>query len=174
MLERCPRSLTLIAPQDAHIAVPVCAATLAKWYPRGMNLAPLRTLAIAALIATAALTGCSGSTPATASDSGPARVGTGEFAAVIEQPGIQIIDVRTPEEFAEGHIAGAVNIPVQQADFGDRIAQLDPNTTYAVYCRSGNRSQPAVDAMEQAGITDIYELESGTKGWTAEGQPLTR
>lgn len=157
-----------------HIAVAACAKTIAKWYPRGMNLAPLRTLAIAALIATAALTGCSGSTPATASDSGPARVGTGEFAAVIEQPGIQIIDVRTPEEFAEGHIAGAVNIPVQQADFGDRIAQLDPNTTYAVYCRSGNRSQPAVDAMEQAGITDIYELESGTKGWTAEGRPLTR
>ena len=122
----------------------------------------------------ATITACSASTQATTSDPGPARVGVAEFATILEEPGVEIIDVRTPEEFAEGHIAGAVNIPVQQADFGDRIAQLDPNTTYAVYCRSGNRSQPAVDAMEQAGITDIYELESGTKGWTAEGRPLTR
>ena len=144
------------------------------WYPRGMNPARLLALVICALVVVGGLTGCSGSTPATASDSGPARVGTGEFAAVIEQPGIQIIDVRTPEEFADGHIAGAVNIPVQQPDFASRVAQLDPGATYAVYCRSGNRSQPAVAAMEEAGITNIYELDSGTKGWTAAGQPLTR
>lgn len=148
------------------------------WYPIDMNPARLLALVISALIVAGGLTGCSASTsassPATASDSGPARVGTGEFAAVIEQPGIQIIDVRTPEEFADGHIAGAVNIPVQQPDFATRIAALDPNATYAVYCRSGNRSQPAVAAMEEAGITDIYELDSGTKGWTAAGQPLIR
>ncbi|MCE9514418.1 MAG: rhodanese-like domain-containing protein [Mycobacterium sp.] len=143
-----------------------------------MKPARLLALVICALVVAGGLTGCSASTSAstraTASDSGPARVGTGEFAAVIEQPGTQIIDVRTPEEFADGHIAGAVNIPVQQPDFATRIAALDPNTTYAVYCRSGNRSQPAVAAMEEAGITTIYELDSGTKGWTAAGQPLTR
>lgn len=141
------------------------------WYIRGMKAIRLVVL-ISFLLAT--ITACSASTQATTSDSGPARVGVAQFATLVKEPGVAIIDVRTPEEFADGHIAGAVNIPVQQADFGDRIAQLDPNTTYAVYCRSGNRSQPAVDAMEQAGITDIYELESGTKGWTAEGQPLTR
>ncbi len=144
-----------------------------------MKPARLLALVICALVVAGGLTGCSASTsassPATASDAGgPARVGTGEFATVIEQPGTQIIDVRTPEEFADGHIAGAVNIPVQQPDFATRIAALDPNTTYAVYCRSGNRSQPAVAAMEEAGITTIYELDSGTKGWTAAGQPLTR
>jgi phage shock protein E len=148
--------------------------TLADWYTRGMTATRLRVL-ISALIVVGGLTGCSASTVATASDAGgPARVGTGEFATVIDQPGVVIIDVRTPEEFADGHITGAVNIPVQQADFASRIAGLDPNTTYAVYCRSGNRSQPAVAAMEEAGITTIYELDSGTKGWTAAGQPLTR
>ena len=124
---------------------------------------------ISALLA--AITACS---PSTQAADDPARVGTAEFAAVIEQPGVVILDVRTPEEFADGHIAGAVNIPVQQADFAGRVAQLDPNTTYAVYCRSGNRSQPAVAAMKDAGITTIYELDSGTKGWTSAGLPLTR
>ncbi len=139
-----------------------------------MNPARLLALVISALIVAGGLTGCSASTPATASDSGPARVDVAEFATVIDQPGVAIIDVRTPEEFADGHIAGAVNIPVQQPDFATRIAALDPNATYAIYCRSGNRSQPAVAAMEEAGITTIYELDSGTKGWTGAGQPLTR
>lgn len=118
-----------------------------------------------------ALTGCS-STPSAAAPDIPARVGTDEFATVITQPGVQIIDVRTPEEFADGHIRGAVNIPVQQPDFSAQIARLDKDATYAVYCRSGNRSQPAVAAMREAGITHIYELAGGTKDWTAEGQPL--
>lgn len=93
---------------------------------------------------------------------------------MIASPGVQIIDVRTPEEFADGHIAGAVNIPVQSPDFAARIGRLDPAGTYAVYCRSGNRSEPAVDAMKNAGITNIYELSSGTKGWSSAGQPLVR
>jgi phage shock protein E len=104
----------------------------------------------------------------------PLRVGVADFAEVITAPGVQIIDVRTPEEFAGGHIAGAVNIPVQQSDFVEQVSRLDANGTYAVYCRSGNRSRPAVDAMRRAGIDSIYELASGTKGWAAEGQPLTR
>ena len=126
-------------------------------------------LAVSALLL--AVAGCSPSTQATP---GVARVDVAEFATVITEPGVQIIDVRTPEEFADGHIRGAVNIPVQQPDFAERVAALDPAATYAVYCRSGNRSQPAVAAMRDAGITNIYELQSGTKGWTAAGQPLTR
>jgi phage shock protein E len=102
----------------------------------------------------------------------PVRVGVSDFAAIVQSPGVTILDVRTPEEFAQGHIAGAVNIPVEYPDYVQRVSELDPNGTYAVYCRSGNRSQPAVAALEQLGITGVYELESGTIGWTAEGQPL--
>ena len=97
-----------------------------------------------------------------------------QFEKMATKKKSKIIDVRTPEEFASGHIAGAVNIPVQAADFAAQIGALDPAGQYAVYCRSGNRSQPAVQAMEAVGITTIYELESGTKGWAAEGQPLVR
>ena len=104
----------------------------------------------------------------------PLRVGVDDFAEVIAAPGVQIIDVRTPEEFADGHIAGAVNIPVQRADFVEQVSLLDTDGTYAVYCRSGNRSEPAVEAMRGVGIDSIYELASGTKGWVSEGQQLIR
>ena len=70
--------------------------------------------------------------------------------------------------------AGAVNIPMQQPDFIERVAQLDPKATYAVYCRSGNRSKSAVAQMQGAGITHIYELAEGTNGWTAAGQELVQ
>lgn len=127
-------------------------------------------IALVALIAV--LTGCSTTQTAQAGSAG--RVGAAEFAKVLQQNGIQIIDVRTPAEFAEGHIAGAQNIPVQQSDFTSRVAALDPKATYAVYCRSGNRSQAAVAQMKAAGITNIYELAIGTNGWTAEGHSLVQ
>lgn len=104
----------------------------------------------------------------------PVRVGVPEFAEVITDPSVTIVDVRTPQEFSEGHIDGAVNIPVELPDFMDRVSELDTEGTYAVYCRSGNRSQPAVQGMASAGINGIYELESGTNGWTSEGQPLVQ
>ena len=138
--------------------------------------------AIVAAVLGAGLTACSNDTKAAAVEQtaasaaqlSPGRVSVAEFATVITKPGVQIIDVRTPEEFADGHITDAVNVPVQQPDFAARIAQLDPKGSYAVYCRSGNRSQGAVAQMKNIGITNIYELASGTKGWIADGQPLTR
>ena len=136
-----------------------------------------------AVVLTAGLTGCSTSTNAAAIEQvaeapagqlTPGRVDVAQFGEVITRPGVQIIDVRTPEEFAAGHIRGAVNIPVQQSGFAARIAQLDPSGSYAVYCRSGNRSQGEVAQMKSAGIVNIYELAEGTNGWTADGQPLIR
>ena len=143
-----------------------------------------RGLALAAcsltLILPGALAGCSSGSTATAAHAEvgqagqPVRVGVTEFATLAGSPDVRVIDVRTPEEFADGRIAGAVNMPVQSSEFSARVAELDPTATYAVYCRSGNRSQPAVAAMRDAGITTIFELSSGTKGWTSAGQPLVQ
>ena len=162
----------------------------------GMTFARRRTFialaAAASLALTVGLSGCSSDSGATETaaaaevqgptspvapveaPAAPVRVGVTEFANVIADPGVTIVDVRTPQEFAEGHIAGAVNIPVELPDFMDRVSELDPAGTYAVYCRSGNRSQPAVAGMASVGINGIYELESGTTGWTSEGQPLVQ
>lgn len=144
----------------------------------------MRRAAVSLLIlAAVTLTGCSPDPEASAADrdasisigsNSPVRVTVAEFASVIDNPGVQIIDVRTPEEFTAGHIPGAVNVPVQAPDFAAQVKRLDPNGTYAVYCRSGNRSKPAVAAMTKAGITKIYELASGTTGWTSDGRSLTR
>lgn len=149
----------------------------------------LAALAAASLALTVGLSGCSSDSGATetaaaAEVQGPAtpaeapaepvRVGVPEFANVIASPGVTIVDVRTPEEFAQGHIEGAVNIPVENPDFLDRVGELDPAGTYAVYCRSGNRSQAAVSGMSSIGINGIYELESGTNGWSSAGQPLVQ
>jgi rhodanese-related sulfurtransferase len=71
-----------------------------------------------------------------------------------------IIDVRTPQEFAAGHLSGAVNLDVNDPSFDARMAQLDRTGTYFVYCRSGNRSAQAVNRMRDAGFVDAYDYGS--------------
>jgi rhodanese-related sulfurtransferase len=67
-----------------------------------------------------------------------------------------LMDVRNPEEFAGGHLAGAVNVCYLCTTFADQIAQLDKSLTYLVYCASGHRSLLATEAMRAAGFTSLY------------------
>lgn len=71
-----------------------------------------------------------------------------------------LIDVRTPSEFASGHLEGALNIDVQSPDFEAQISALDPSGDYVVYCRSGNRSAQAIDRMEALGFTNLVNAGS--------------
>ena len=71
-----------------------------------------------------------------------------------------VIDVRTPQEFAAGHLDGAVLIDIKDDSVDSTIATLDPNANYIVYCRSGNRSAQAVTRMREAGIANITDLGS--------------
>lgn len=100
------------------------------------------------------------------------RVDVAGFADVVAQPGVTVVDVRTPEEFASGHLEGALNYDVQGADFAEQIKGLDPAGTYAVYCRSGNRSQAATQMMAQAGLVTLYDLDGGINDWIAAGNPV--
>ncbi|GAB4338734.1 MAG: hypothetical protein Kow00117_20040 [Phototrophicales bacterium] len=81
-----------------------------------------------------------------------------------------LIDVRTPEEFAAGHIQGAVNIPLQVLD--QYVSQLPDDQPIVVYCRSGNRSATAFDMITRAGFTDVYDIQGGTNAWVSQGLPL--
>jgi phage shock protein E len=85
-----------------------------------------------------------------------------------------VIDVRTPAEFAEGHLDGALNIPLESGNFPNEIAQLDPAGTYLVYCRSGNRSAAAVGVMEAAGFTGLTDLGGYADASAATGIPLVK
>jgi phage shock protein E len=83
-----------------------------------------------------------------------------------------IIDVRTPTEFADGRVEGAVNLDVQSADFESSLASLDKNAEYIVYCRSGNRSAIAVQIMAEAGITNVVDLGDLQSAATSLGRPI--
>lgn len=85
---------------------------------------------------------------------------------------VVIIDVRTPAEFASGHLQGAVNFDVQSPDFEAQIAQLDPEGSYYVYCRSGNRSGQAIDRMSSLGFTDLTNGGSVESASGATGIPV--
>jgi rhodanese-related sulfurtransferase len=95
-----------------------------------------------------------------------------EFSKKITESGVVILDVRTPGEFAEGYIEGAQLINFQSGNFENEIASLDKDVTYAVYCRSGNRSGQAVKIMHDAGFHNVYNLEGGVIDWANQGMPL--
>jgi len=108
-------------------------------------------LTLGTLAAVALISGCR---TAAANETNP------EVAGVASTLGAIIIDVRTPEEFAAGHLDGALLIDIKDASFDAKIAALDPNAEYMVYCRSGNRSAQAVTRMREAGIPKITDLGS--------------
>lgn len=125
------------------------------------------------------LSSCSGSSTASvASTPAPAqgleRVSPSVASVVVNELAPVIIDVRTPAEYAEGHIDSAKLIDLSAADFVEQIDALDRSATYFVYCRSGNRSATATSAMLQMGFTSIFELDGGVLSWTAQGLPLVR
>ncbi|WP_062296816.1 rhodanese-like domain-containing protein [Demequina maris] len=96
------------------------------------------------------------------------HVSAASFAVAAAEDGVTIVDVRTPAEYAEGHLPGAVNIDVSAADFQTQVAALDPEADYAVYCRSGNRSRAAIDVMTGEGVENTVGLEGGIGAWTGD------
>jgi len=92
-------------------------------------------------------------------------------ASALISKGATVIDVRTPAEFAAGHIPQALNIDVQAADFEQRIRQLPTDASYVVYCRSGNRSAAAAKQMADIGFTQVKDL-GGLATWADAGLPV--
>lgn len=136
-------------------------------------------LVLSLALSAALLTGCSSSTDtattsgtSTEQTTGVAVVDPAAFQQAITD-GAEVIDVRTPAEFAEGHIEGAVNIDIASPDFATQIGALDPKKSYAVYCRSGNRSGVATTQMVNDGFTSVTDLGGGIVAWESAGYPIT-
>jgi len=85
-----------------------------------------------------------------------------------------VIDVRTPQEFAEGHIWEAINIDYQSAAFKDDISRLDKNFTHIVYCRTGVRSDMARDIMVGLGFKYVINMTGGYADWVSAGLPVEK
>lgn len=118
-------------------------------------------------------------------------ISLGTFAQIVEKDSIQVlsiaqfekmshkkktmvVDVRTPEEVAEGHLAGSVNINFLGENFANEIQNLDKKKTYLLYCRSGSRTRRAADLMQKSGFKHVYMLEGGITAWTEAGKPTEK
>lgn len=91
-----------------------------------------------------------------------------------DNPRFVILDIRTPGEFKQGHIRQATLLDYYHSEFKAGLERLDRDTTYLIYCRSGNRSGRTLAMIESMGFTKIYHLQSGIREWVKEGLPLVR
>lgn len=114
----------------------------------------------------------------------PAQETTGQsvsprqFKALLDQhqgdPDVVLLDIRTPKEFEDGHIQGAVLLDFYSSDYVDRLKALDRTKTYLIYCRSGNRSGKSLAIFDKLGFRRVYNLDPGVIGWSREKYPLVR
>ncbi len=147
----------------------------------------LTTLAVVAALGVLAACGsdtAAGDTPTPATtataDAGPsgptgfATITPDDASAVLADPpdDLVILDVRTPEEFAEGHLDGALLVDFYDPDFADQLAELDPDVPYVVYCRSGNRSGQTLPLMQQLGFGSALDIGGGILAWADAGLPI--
>jgi rhodanese-related sulfurtransferase len=129
------------------------------------------SLTAIALSAALVLGACGGST---ATDSTLELTSAADIAEIVDAPpaDLVILDIRTPEEFSAGHLAGAINIDYYAADFEAQLSGLDLNVPYVMYCNSGNRSSNALPLMDSIGFEEVYELDGGIQAWYSGGYPI--
>lgn len=96
-----------------------------------------------------------------------------EFKKLVDSGKGLLLDVRTPDEFNEGHIMEAVNINFYDKDFAQQVEKLDKMKPVYVYCRSGGRSGKTKDLLHEKGFTKVYNLEGGILSWEKAGYKIT-
>lgn len=105
----------------------------------------------------------------------PVNIPPAEAAKYIESAKPVVIDVRTPEEYAAGHLPqAAMLIDFKAADFKDKISALDRGAKYLIYCRSGHRSGLALGVMKELGFADARDIAGGINAWAAAGLPVVK
>jgi rhodanese-related sulfurtransferase len=103
------------------------------------------------------------------------EVSVEDFDTLRAGTNIVLLDVRTPREFAAGHIPGAINLDWNAADFAARAAKLDASKTYLVNCATGRRSALACDQMVRTlGLTNCVNLQGGFRAWSKAGKPVAK
>ena len=126
------------------------------------------------IVAALAAASCGGDGDDGAADGGIRLLSAVDSAALLDDPpsGLVVLDVRTIEEFDEGHIAGAEMLDFYRADFRQQLDLLDKDTSYLIYCRSGNRSGQTAAIMEELGFTDVVDVDGGVIAWADAGLDL--
>lgn len=89
-------------------------------------------------------------------------------------PEVVVIDVRTPEEYAEGHLKGAKNLDFNSPEFREQLAKLDRDRTYLVHCAVGGRSKRSLARFQELGFKSVVHMDGGYEGWVKAGKPVAR
>ena len=95
-----------------------------------------------------------------------------EMDTILQMENVQLIDVRTQDEYNSGHIEGAKNIVYLSDDWSEDIAKLDKDNPVYVYCAKGGRSAKCAALLAEAGFKKVYDLQGGITQWKHEGKPL--
>ena len=117
-----------------------------------------------AIVFTLAMLGCKSDTKETAKIVTPE-----EMQTLLNLEDVQLVDVRTPEEFSEGYIENAQNIDFKSPTFDEDIKKLDKSRPVIVYCKSGTRSAKSAKKLIEAGFEKVYDLEGGITEWKYKG-----
>lgn len=105
----------------------------------------------------------------------PKKINVNEFEQKLSStPGAQLVDVRTPGEYNDGHLKGALNINYQGDSFTEEVSKLDKSKPVFVYCQMGGRSAEACNYMSNQGFTEIYDMENGFKSWLHFNKPFEK
>jgi rhodanese-related sulfurtransferase len=102
------------------------------------------------------------------------HVKAAEAAKLVEGQKVTVLDVRTPEEFREGHIKGAKNVDFNAPDFAARLRELDKTKPYLLHCKSGGRSSNSLATFKELGFEKIFHLDGGIMGWEAAKLPVEK
>ena len=92
----------------------------------------------------------------------------------IKEGKVIVLDVRTPKEFANGHLAEAKLIDFQSPDFAKKLGELDRSKTYLVHCAVGGRSTQSLATFQKLGFKDVVHLDGGFKAWQKAGNPIEK
>ena len=103
-------------------------------------------------------------------------ISAGQARDLLANPpeGLIILDVRTPQEFREGHLAGARNMDFFGGSFERQVEALPKDTPVLLYCRTGKRSAAAAELLGEAGVKRIYHMHHGLESWQQAGLPLEK
>jgi len=97
-----------------------------------------------------------------------------EAQKLVTDKSVVVLDIRTPQEFNQGRIAGAKNIDFQAPDFEQRIETLDKSKSYLVHCASGGRSTHSLALFKKHSFQSVYHLDGGIKAWQKAGLPVEK
>jgi len=101
-------------------------------------------------------------------------VTTEEMQAILKMDQVQLVDVRTPEEFSEGYIKNAQNIDYNSPTFEEDILKLNKQKPVMLYCHSGGRSAKCAQKLKEAGFKKIYDLKGGISKWKHDGLAIEK